>query len=528
MMANAVTENIPALEPLDPHNERLQANVHPPHWRQPKPKPLYDLVVVGAGTAGLVSAAGAAGLGAKVALVEKALMGGDCLNVGCVPSKALIRSADVLADLKRAGELGVRVAGEVTAEFPLVMERLRRLRAGLSGHDSAQRFSELGVDVFIGEGRFIDGRSVGVDNNVLRFKKAVIATGARAVTLPIPGLAEAGYLTNETLFSLTELPRRLAVIGAGPIGCEMAQAFARLGSQVTLLEQQKQLLPREDRDAAAVVEKAFREDGIQIDDHSRIVRVISRGGEKILELEDSEEGRRVVPDGGDNLQPGGKRQLCVDAILIGVGRAPNVEGLNLEAAGVQYDARSGVKVDECLRTTNRRIFAGGDICSPYKFTHAADAMARIIIQNALFFGRKKTTALIIPWCTYTDPEIAHVGLYAAEIEKRGVAFDTIQLELAEVDRAVLDSQTAGFLKVHVERKRGRILGATLVASHAGEMISELTVAMAAGMSLGSIGSIIHPYPTQASIIKQAADAYNRKRLTPRVSALLQWMIKLNR
>ncbi|MGC8559838.1 MAG: mercuric reductase [Phycisphaerae bacterium] len=526
-MTNVVTENIPALEPLDRHNERLRANVHPPQWRQPTPKPLYDLVVVGAGTAGLVSAAGAAGLGAKVALVEKALMGGDCLNVGCVPSKALIRSADAVADLKRAGELGMRVTGEVTADFPLVMERLRRLRAGLSGHDSAQRFTELGVDVFIGEGRFLDSRTVGVDNNVLRFKKAVIATGARAVALPIPGLAEAGYLTNETLFSLTELPRRLAVIGAGPIGCEMAQAFARLGSQVTLLEQQKQLLPREDRDAADVVEKSLRNDGVEINCCCRILGISRRGDAKILELEGPEHGQAPAPDGG-NASPSAKRQLCVDAILIGVGRAPNVEGLNLEAAGVQYDPRSGVKVDECLRTTNRRIFAGGDICSPYKFTHAADAMARIIIQNALFYGRKKSTALTIPWCTYTDPEIAHVGLYAAEIEKRGVAFDTIQVELAEVDRAVLDSQTAGFLKVHVERKRGCILGATLVASHAGEMISELTVAMAAGMSLGSIGSIIHPYPTQASIIKQAADAYNRKRLTPRVRKLLELIIRTNR
>jgi len=527
MPMTSVTSDIPALSPRDQYNQQLADNVHPANWINPQPKPMYDMVVIGAGTAGLVCAAGAAGLGAKVALIERGLMGGDCLNVGCVPSKALIRASRAVADIRAAGDLGVRVSGTVEADFGQVMERMRKLRAGLSDHDSVSRFSELGVDVFIGDGKFIDGRSVSVNGTILRFKKAAIATGARAAVPPIPGLAEAGFLTNETVFSLTELPQRLAVIGAGPIGCELAQAFARLGSKVIILARDAQLMPREDSDAAAEVEKSLRRDGVNIQYGCKIKGVSRQGEDRIVELQYEDNDRANVSSSVPSAA-GGSEHVCVDQILIGVGRAPNVRGLNLEAAGVQYDQRSGVKVDDTMRTSNRRIFAAGDICSQYKFTHAADAMARIVIQNALFFGRKKATSLTVPWCTYTEPEVAHVGLYAAEAQKRGIVFDTVRIELAGIDRAVLDGETAGFLKVHVERKRGRIIGATLVASHAGEMISEITVAMAAGMSLGSLGSIIHPYPTQAAIIKQAGDAYSRGRLTPRVRKLLQMIMALNR
>ncbi|MCL5770343.1 MAG: mercuric reductase [Planctomycetes bacterium] len=510
-MAAETLAEIPSLTPLDQHNRRLQENVHPPEWVNPAPKPQYDLIVIGAGTAGLVCAAGAAGLGARVALIEKSLMGGDCLNVGCVPSKALIRAARAAAEIREAGAFGVRLQGLVEVDFPAVMQRLRKLRADLSGHDSAQRFRGLGVDVFIGEGRFMDRRSIGIGPQVLRFSKAAIATGARAVDLPIPGLAEAGYLTNENIFCLTRRPARLAVIGGGPIGCELAQAFARLGTQVFLLEQQRQLLPREDRDAAAIVKKALVNDGIEINCCCNIKSIRARDNRKLLALD--------CPDAAS--------ELTVDEILIGVGRAPNVEGLNLEAAGVKYDKR-GVQVDDFLRTTNGRIFAAGDICSPYKFTHAADAMARIVIHNALFLGRKRIRALMVPWCTYTDPEVAHVGRYPTEAEKRGIIFDTVMVPLEEVDRAVLDSETTGFLKVHVRKGSGQILGATLVARHAGEMISELTLAMQAGVSLGRIASVIHPYPTQAEIIKRAADQFNRRRLTPRVRKLLGLILSMNR
>ncbi|NNM87260.1 MAG: mercuric reductase [Phycisphaerae bacterium] len=511
MDSSTIVKDIPALAPWDTHNQLLAANVHPLDWANPTPKPRYDLVVIGAGTAGLVSAAGAAGLGANVALIEKDLMGGDCLNVGCVPSKALIRAARACAGARDGSEFGIARDTPVHLDFPAIMERMRKLRSNISGHDSAARFRSLGIDVFLGSASFSGPDSVVVDGRQLNFRKAVIATGARADELPLPGIREAGYLTNENVFSLTTLPQRLAVIGAGPMGCELAQAFARFGSMVTLLKQEKELLPREDRDAAAEVERALLRDGVQLN-CCKIKGISREGTEKIIALE--------CPDQSGSLR--------VDEILIGVGRAPNVDGLNLEAAGIQYDRRSGVKVDDQLRTTNRRIFAAGDICFPYKFTHTADVMARIVIQNALFWGRKKTSSLIIPWCTYTDPEVAHVGLYPEEAAKRGIAINTINIPMVEVDRALLDSQSRGFLKVHLAPKTGRILGATLVASHAGDMISELTLAMTAGISLDRIATVIHPYPTQAAIIKQAADAYNRQRLTPRVKKLLGAILKIGR
>ncbi len=486
-----------ALDPPDEHNARLLANVHPPAWVNPSPRGRYNLVVVGAGTAGLVTAAGAAGLGAKVALIERRLMGGDCLNVGCVPSKALIRAARAAADVRDSGALGVRVAGAATVDFAAVMERMRRLRAAISPHDSAARFRDLGVDVFLGSGRFTGPRTVEVRGQTLHFQKAVIATGARALPPPIPGIDRAGCLTNESVFSLTDLPRRLAVIGAGPIGCELAQAFARFGSQITLLEASHQILGREDRDAAAVVENALRRDGITIHCCSKITRAGRDGARRVLTLE----------------RDGQSHDLSVDAILVGVGRTPNIEDLGLAAAGVAHD-QNGVIVDDRLRTTNPRILAAGDVASRYKFTHAADALARIAIQNALFLGRARASALTIPWCTYTDPEIAHVGLHEHEALSQGIPITTFVQKLEDVDRAILDGETEGFVKVHAMAGTGRIVGATIVARHAGEMISELTSAIAGNLGLKHLARTIHPYPTQADAIRRVGDAYNRTRLTP--------------
>jgi pyruvate/2-oxoglutarate dehydrogenase complex dihydrolipoamide dehydrogenase (E3) component len=491
----------------DPYDQILLHNVHPQGWSNPEPASHYNLVVIGAGTAGLVTAAGAAGLGANVALIEKELMGGDCLNVGCVPSKALIRAARAVADVHDAHRYGVEVPSGTTVNFSAVMERMRRLRAEMSSNDSARRFRDLGVDVFLGEGRFTGADTVEVGGKTLHFRKAVIATGARATAPPIPGLAEAGFLTNETVFTLTELPRRLAVIGAGPIGCELAQAFARFGAQVTLLEIAPQILIREDPDAAAHVQQALRQDGVQLRLNCAIRSVATHGAEKTLTVE----------------QDGDTTALTVDAILIGVGRAPNVEGLNLEAVGVRSD-KSGVTVNDRLQTSNPRIYAAGDICSAYKFTHMADASARIVIQNTLFLGRAKASALTVPWCTYTDPEIAHVGLYEKEAEARGIAVQTFTQELHSVDRAILDGETDGFVKVYVRKGSDTIVGATIVARHAGEMISELTLAMVGKLGLKTLSTVIHPYPTQAEAIKKTADAYNRTRLTPRVKALFEkWL-----
>src|SRR5712691_5850385 len=432
MVLTSLLDEMPEVAPLDDYNRALVAHVHPTDWQNPPPRARYNLVVIGGGTAGLVTAAGAAGLGATVALVERKLLGGDCLNVGCVPSKALIRAARAAAAVRDAGAFGVEVPTRVQVHFPAVMERMRRLRAQLSTHDSALRLRDLGVAVFLGNACFTGPDTITVDGQTLRFAKAVIATGSRAGEPSIPGLKEAGYLTNETVFSLTELPRRLAVIGAGPLGCELAQAFRRFGAEVTILEAMPQILIREDRDAAVRVEAALVRDGVDVLTGCNITGIEKRAGEKLIRFE-----RADTP-----------AELAFDEILVGVGRAPMVDGLNLEAAGVEYDRQNGVKVDDHLRTTNPRIFAAGDICTPYKFTHMADAMARIVIRNALFFGRRRASALTIPWCTYTDPEIAHVGLYEADARERGMRIATFVQELGAVDRAVLDGATEGFVKVH--------------------------------------------------------------------------------
>ena len=494
------------LLPYDEHNQRLESHVHPPQWTNPTPSGRYNLVVIGAGTAGLVTAAAGAGLGGKVALVERDLMGGDCLNVGCVPSKAVISAARAAAAVRDAEQFGVHVPDGVRVDFSEAMQRMRRLRADIGPHDSAARFSELGIDVYFGQGEFVDGTTIAVDGTQLEFSKAVIATGGRASAPPIPGLEDVDYLTNETVFSLTELPRRLGVIGAGPIGCELAQSFARLGSEVFLVEAEHGILPREDREAAEIVYNSLKRDGVNVLCCGRETQVRSDGGIR-LTLQSHEQSYD---------EP-------VDQLLVAVGRAPNVEGLNLEAAGVEFDKR-GVTVNDRLQTTNPRIYAAGDVCSQYKFTHAADFMARAVIQNALFLGRAKASALTIPWCTYTTPEIAHVGLYEHEAAKAGVEIDTFTQPLEDVDRAILEGETDGFVKVHVEKGTDKIVGGTIVAAHAGDLISQITQAMVCGIGLKRIGSVIHPYPTQAEAIRKLGDQYNRTRLTPFVKSLfMKWL-----
>lgn len=506
-MSQSVTNQVTVL-PMDVHNQKLVANVHPQDWVNPKPATRYNLVVIGAGTAGLVTAAGAAGLGAKVALIEKNLMGGDCLNVGCVPSKTMIRSSRVYADIRDAHRFGIHVPDGTEVDFPTVMERMRQIRAGISHVDSAQRFQQLGVDVFLGKAHFSSADTVQVQGKRLRFKKAVIATGARATPPSIPGLAEAGYLTNETVFSLTERPIRLAVIGGGYIGCELAQTFQRLGSEVVLLHKNARILDREDADAAEIVQQAFVREGIKLILQCKLQKVERRNGAKIIHYSANGQVGSVV----------------VDEILVGAGRSPNVEGLNLEAVGVQYDQRNGVIVNDRLQTTNPRIYAAGDVCLQWKFTHAADAAARIVIQNSLFLGRKKLSALTMPWCTYTDPEIAHVGLYETQAQKRGIEVNTYFIPFSQVDRAITDDEIEGFVKVLVKKGTDKILGATIVARHAGEMISEISLAMVGNLGLGTIATVIHPYPTQAEAIRKAADAYNRTRLTPFVKQLFsRWL-----
>lgn len=507
----------PALQPLDEYNQSLMSQVHPIDWVNPQPADCYDLVVIGAGTAGLVVAAGAAGLGLglKVALIEKSLMGGDCLNVGCVPSKCVIRSSRVVAELHNAEPFGIQSPEHLNIDFAAVMQRMRRIRAGISHHDSAERFRQLGVDVFLGTAQFLSREAIAVNESQLRFKKAVIATGARATHPQIPGLAEAGYLTNETVFSLTRCPKRLAVIGGGPIGCELAQAFHRLGSEVTLLHKHSHLLDREDADAAEIIQQQFLQENLHLVLDCTLENVEKADAGKIIHYRQNDAIKTII----------------VDEILVGAGRTPNVEGLNLEVAGVEYDTRQGVKVNDFLQTTNLRIYAAGDICMNWKFTHAADAAARIVIKNTLFspwgLGRSKLSNLVMPWVTYTDPEIAHVGLYEQEAKEKGLKTNTIKIPFSTVDRALADGESEGFVKILHQQGSDQILGATIVARHAGEMLSEITLAMTTKQGLNALSGVIHPYPTQAEAIKKAADAYRRSLLTPRTQSLLKLLTKLS-
>jgi pyruvate/2-oxoglutarate dehydrogenase complex dihydrolipoamide dehydrogenase (E3) component len=546
--------NRPRMLPDDAHNRALLDNVHPLVWTNPMPEGVYNIVVIGGGTAGLITAAVASSMGARTALIERGFLGGDCLNVGCVPSKALIRGARGQAELSWLRESGLLEGGPSAASggssapadprvaFPAVMERLRRIRATISSHDSAARYrDEFGVDVYVGEGRFTGKRTVAVtgdDGSVrdLRFAKAVIATGARAAAPPIPGLDGTPYLTNENLFTLTEMPESLVVIGAGPIGCEMAQSFARLGARVELIEMAPRVLPREDPDVAGVIQAELERAGVSlhlgaavagVSGDAAAVTVRYRGGmgasattgasASAGETGADGSGTGAPPSSGTGA-PDADREVRAERLLVAIGRAPNLDGLDLERAGVRSHPR-GVEVNDHLQTANKRIFAAGDVASPYQFTHMAEAMASLVVQNALFLPTGTVSRLTVPWSTYTSPEVAHVGISEQEAARQGIAVDVYRHEMTKVDRARLDGETGGFVKIIAQRGKTKILGATIVAAHAGEMISEIVLAMQNGLGIDRLTSVIHPYPTEAEAIKRAAAGYLRNKLTPRVKRI---------
>ncbi len=492
------------LTPSDPHDQQVIANCHPPDYSNPVPAGRYNLVAIGAGAAGLVSAGGAGSLGAKSALIERALTGGDCLTTGCVPSKALIRAARAVYDLRIANEFGVRFSSEPQIDFAAAMERMRRLRARISLADAVQRFStKYNVDVYLGAAKFVSTNVIEVDDKRLEFDRAVIATGSRPANPPIPGLQEAGFYTNETIFKLTALPAHMVVIGGGATGCELGQAFLRFGCAITIINDAGQILPREDQDASAIVHRQFEREGMTIINRAEILRVETRGKD------------RAIVFSRDGL----KSEVICQAILLAAGRVPNIEDMNLQAAGVNF-SRDGVIVDDHLRTSNRRIYAAGDICSRQKFTHAADAMARTALRNSLFYGHSKVA--VMPWVTFTDPEVAHTGYYEADAREAGLDVATITEYFNDLDRAILDGEDHGFARVHYERRTGKILGGTIVARHAGEMISELTLAITSGLKLGALAKTIHPYPTQAEALHKIGDAYSQTQLQPWLKLLKKW------
>ena len=500
----------PRVLPDDEHNRTLLQNTHPADWRNPRPRGRYHLVVIGSGTAGLTAAGGCAAAGGRAAIIERHLTGGDCLVNGCVPSKGIISAARVAARLRGAEAYGVRIPPGATVDFAAVMARMRRLRARISPADSVRHLTAAGVDVFLGEARFVSRDAVEVGGARLSFSRAVIATGGRAVAPPIPGLNDAGFLTNETLFELSELPPRLLIIGAGPIGCEMAQTFQRLGSQVSLIHNAAHILNREDADAAALLQRIFVREGIQLFLNARTKQVRMEQGTKVVLLE--QEGRPV--------------EVAGDAMLVSAGRAPNTEGLNLAAAGVASDS-AGVTVDDWLRTTNPRIYAAGDICAPFKFTHTANALGRMAMMNALFPFKLggRVSRLVVPWCTYTDPEIAHVGLYAQQAEERGYRVTTLTVPLSDNDRAILDGEDDGFVRVHLQAGTDQMLGATIVAAHAGDLLTYFSLAISMKKGLGALASPIYPYPTQSETLKRLANQHLQTKLTPWVKRITHTLLR---
>jgi pyruvate/2-oxoglutarate dehydrogenase complex dihydrolipoamide dehydrogenase (E3) component len=472
---------------------------------------VYNAVVIGAGTAGLVTAAVTASLGGRVALVERHRMGGDCLNTGCIPSKALISSARLIQQIRRAADWGLEPI-EPRFDFARVFERMRERRAKIAPHDSQERFESLGVDVFRGHARFLSPSEVEVDGRLLTAKNFVVATGTRPAVPSVPGLSEVPFFTNETVFDeLRERPDRLVVLGGGPVGCELGQVFARLGVRVTIIQRPREILDKEDADAAGLVRRVLEQEGVTVFAGAQARRVSRNGG-----------ALRVEVGIGDSE----RRTLDADAILVAAGRIANTDDLGLDAAGVAQ-GKNGITVNEQLQTSQPHIYAAGDVVGGgYRFTHVADAHARVVARNILFpWWKAKWDDSVVPWCTYTSPEVARVGLNESDARKRGAEFDVWKKPLEEVDRAVVESEEAGFAKVLTRKGGDRILGATIVSERAGDLVHELVLAMKVGVGLKEISSTIHAYPTFAEVSRQLADAYQKSRLTPGARRLFEWLYR---
>jgi pyruvate/2-oxoglutarate dehydrogenase complex dihydrolipoamide dehydrogenase (E3) component len=474
----------------------------------------YNVVVIGAGTAGLVTAAGTAGLGGRVALIERYKMGGDCLNFGCVPSKALISSARLIQQIRDAEKWGLD-RQEPQFMFERIFDRMRARRAKIAPNDSRERFESLGVDVFHGEGRFISPLEVEVDGHKLRATNFVIATGSRATIPNIQGIDAVPYFTNETIFDeLKARPKSMIVLGGGPIGCELAQAFCRLGVRVTIVQRRDQLLPREDRDVADLLESRLTSEG---------VRVIKNTDSRSATTND--DGTIALQLSHRQSTDETETRAVADVLLIAVGRTPNFRRLGLKAAGVDFGEHR-VRVNEFLQTSQPHVYAVGDVIGPFQFTHMADAQARVVVRNILMpfqLLRQKMNYSVVPWCTYTDPEVAHVGLSEKEAQNDGTAYDLFRIDLSDVDRAVVEDEDVGFAKILTAKGSDKILGATIVAPHAGDLLHEFVLAMSAEIGLGKIASTIHAYPTLAELARKAGDKYSKKRLTPRVRKIFSWL-----
>lgn len=503
------TDIIGVLPPEDSHNQRLRDHVHPEVWPGRPAVGVYDLVAIGAGTAGLVASGGAALLGARAALIERAYMGGDCLVTGCVPSKTLIASAKVAHTARRSASFGVRT-DTVEVDFPAVMERMRRVRADMARHDGAEGMRKRGVDVLFGTAKFTGPKSLDLDGTDVRFRRAVICTGGRPDIPDVPGLQE-NCLTSESVFNITELPNHLLVVGGGPIGCELAQTIARLGSRVTVIQRGDRLLPKDDPDAGVLLADVFRDEGVEVRFRTTPTRV-----------ERDASGLRVEVQG-----PGGAEVLRADQLLVAAGRRPNIEHLDLDAAGVASNSR-GVQVDWRHRTTNARVYAAGDVCSPYQFTHAAYAQAEYACLNALLPFRLNARDRVMSWTTFTDPEVAHAGMGWNALQELNGRIDTYTQPLELNDRAQAEGCTHGFARVHCRRGTDRILAATVVAPHAGEIIIPLSMAITNGWRLRHIQKTVFPYPTWGEVVRKIADEWKFSTLTPAKKGMVGWWLRCSR
>lgn len=480
------------------------------NYKKPK-KFAYNMVVIGGGSAGLVSAYIAAAVKAKVALIEKHKMGGDCLNTGCVPSKALIRSAKMLNYAKRAQDFGFKRT-TVDFEFADVMERVQAVIKKIEPHDSVERYTRLGVDCYAGEAKILSPYEVSINGEVLTTRNIVIATGARPSVPEIEGIDNVSYYTSDTVWEMRERPKRLVVLGGGPIGSELAQAFHRLGSQVTIIERSSGVLSREDNEISAMVTQSFKNDGINV-----------LAKHQAMGFEENDEKKYIICkslDSNENIK------VEYDQVLVALGRRANVSGFGLEDLQIKTAQRGTVEVDEFLRTNYENIYACGDVAGPYQFTHTASHQAWYVAVNALFSPLKKfkVNYSVIPWATYTDPEVARVGLNEKEAKQKGITYEVTTYGIDDLDRAIADSEDHGVVKVLTVPGKDKILGVTIVGTHAGDLIAEYVLAMTHGMGLNKILGTIHIYPTLAEANKYAAGNWKKNH---KPEKLLQWVEKFH-